>query len=188
MTAVRCRLAFRRCERSSQSSDRSRSGNRCRRSNNTTRREPDDTDADGEVSTRPADDPRECRGCFGAIAPSLDASRPSPCSLGHVVPPLRRATRLAGCRECHHQVEARYGVTSRRRRWHNCRSRRNGPTIQPRDYRSRVARAAGLFPLREPRYRYGGDRHRAALKRETGFLKRTIRGMGEIPSGINKYF
>ena len=39
-----------------------------------------------------ADDARERGGCFGAIAPSLDALRPSPRSADRVVPPLRGAS------------------------------------------------------------------------------------------------
>src|SRR5260370_9943025 len=42
-----------------------------------------------EIRTRPADDARECDGCFGAIAPSLDALRPSPCSPYRVVQGVR---------------------------------------------------------------------------------------------------
>jgi hypothetical protein len=44
--------------------------------------------------------------------------------------------------------------------------RGNGPTIRPRDSCSGVAQAARLFPLWEPRFRYGRDR-RTAL--EDGF-------------------
>src|SRR5580704_2213187 len=37
-------------------------------------------------------------------------------------------------------------------------ARRNGAAVRSRDSRSRMAQAAGLFPLRESRYGYGGDR------------------------------
>ncbi len=53
----------------------------------------------------PPNDARECGGCFGAKAPSLDASRPSPCSADRVVPPLRGATRLRRVPGCRHRVE-----------------------------------------------------------------------------------
>jgi hypothetical protein len=87
----------------------------------------------GEVPHRPADDAWECGGCFGAIAPSLDASRPSPCSPDCVVPPpsgSRTACRVLGVPP---SGRTRYGVTSCRRRWYKCRSRREGRTIRPRD-------------------------------------------------------
>ena len=77
---------------------------RCRLRNITSRRGRDDTD-DGEGQLfLPTNDTRECGGCFGAIAPNLDASRPSPCSadrgaspsrsLAFEEPRLRRASRL----------------------------------------------------------------------------------------------
>jgi hypothetical protein len=39
-----------------------------------------------EIRAQPADEARKCCGCFGAIAPSPDASRPSPCWVDRVVP------------------------------------------------------------------------------------------------------
>ena len=91
-----------------------------------------------------ADDARERDGCFGAIAPSLDALRPSPRSADRVVPPLRGAspsasltaspgaTRLCRVPELPPSGRTRYGVASCRtrpagewwrsrhlRRWHS---------------------------------------------------------------------
>jgi hypothetical protein len=98
-----------------------------------------------------ADDPRERCGCFGAIAPSLDASRPSPCPSDRMVPPLRGAspsasltaspgaTQLRRVPRMPPSGRTRHGVTSCRRRWRKCRSRQNCATIRPRDYHSRLA-------------------------------------------------
>jgi hypothetical protein len=93
-------------------------------------------------------------------------------------PRLRRASRLrrephgfAGSRTASPGAPSlpppgrtRYGVPPCRRRWHKCRSRRNVATIRSRDSCSRLARAAGLFSLWEPRYRYGRDRRAATLR------------------------
>jgi hypothetical protein len=52
---------------------------------------------DGEILFPPINNARERGGCFGAIAPSLDASRSSPCSSDRMVPPLSRShTALPG--------------------------------------------------------------------------------------------
>ena len=72
-------------------------------------------------------------------------------------PRLRRASRLrgepdgfAGCRECRYQVELDPAEMAGR----------YSPETPVPDWRKR------LFPVREPRYRYGGDR-RATLNEET---------------------
>src|SRR5882672_2256240 len=44
----------------------------------------------------------------------------------------------------------------------------NGATIMPQVSRSRLAKAARLFWLREPRYGYGRDQNPAASERGTG--------------------
>jgi hypothetical protein len=77
--------------------------------------EPGDTAADGEVSTRPADDPRECRGC--------------PCSPDRVVFPFGEPHGFAGCRDCHHQVEPDPAEMARR----------YGPESTVPDWRKRLA-------------------------------------------------
>ena len=44
----------------------------------------------------------ECRGCFGAIAPSLDALRSSPFRLIAGCLPFGEPHGFAGCRDCRH--------------------------------------------------------------------------------------
>jgi hypothetical protein len=89
-----------------------------------------------EIRTGTSDDARECRGCFGAMAPSLDASRPSPCSPFVGCLPFGEPHGFAGCR-------IRNG-------------RRYGPSFV-------IGISDGLFWLREPRNRNDSD-WRAALK------------------------
>jgi hypothetical protein len=55
--------------------------------------------------------------------------------------------------------------------------RRDGRPLRGRDHRSRVARAAHLFPMRQPQRRHGGDRDRAAVGLSKG---RTLSVRAEV--------
>jgi hypothetical protein len=77
-----------------------------------------------------------------SVRAALRAEPGLPMTLGNAAG--ARVRLIVWCKGCQHQAEPD--------------PRRDGCSVTRRDYPARLQRAAGLFPLRQPAGRYGGDR------------------------------